>query len=534
MLEIFKDATAETLVEIAEEKKIRGTHELFLLFALGSQFDHLIKQMLEKIGVFCLVADPASVTAEDVKKLAPKGIILSGGPASVYVKPPPFVSTIFDLRIPVLGICLGFQLWARHLGIPVVATDKKEFGVHTAFIHYSTFLFEGCGGEMNVLQSHGDRIDRDAKIRITASTNHALVAAGEYKHLYGVQFHPEVSDTEHGEQIFKNFCFRICDAKDQLPARDLTSQKIAALQNQMGEDDRVILALSGGSDSSVAAYLLKKVLGRNAKNTRAIYIQGLDRIDDRKHVEKYFGNQSWIELKIVDATIVFLKALKDKITMQEKRLAMRDAYTEILEREIRTFNASWIMQGTLYTDLSESGRGYDTGAKKAVIKHHHNVGNEFSIRESIPLADCVKDTARSIGRAIGVPQELLIRHPFPGPGLAIKIEGEVTEEKLRIARTADQIFIEELRSRELYETVWQAGVVITQSVTTCTKGDDAATGLVAALWAVWSVNGFTAQAAELPWDFIKYVSGRITNEISEIGAVVYRTSGKPPSTIEWG
>lgn len=537
MLDTFKGATESALAAINEEKTVRKTNELFLLFSMGSQFDHLIKQNLEKLGVFCLVADPKTITSADVAKLAPKGIIISGGPASVHNEPPPFDNTIFDLGIPVLGICLGFQMWARYRGARVTPSSHREFGIHRLIIQNNNLashaLFANCGRQFKVLESHGDRIEGGGLLVITASTANAVFAAGQSDHLYGVQFHPEVTDTENGQTMFGNFCFGICEAKDRYPASSIADQKIAVLSKQI-TGKRVLLALSGGSDSSVAAYLLKEAAAHLVRNIRGVYIQGIDRPDDEAHVLKYFGGQSWLGLKIVDATQLFLDALHGKITMKDKRVAMRSVYREVLEREASDYRAHFIAQGTLYTDISESGGGYDTGARKAVIKLHHNTGLQFSLPELTPLDDCVKDGARNIGRSIVVPEALLVRHPFPGPGLVVRIEGEVDADKLRIARHADEIYIEELRRAKLYETVWQAGAVITQSSTTCTKGDDAGTGLVVALWAVWSVNGFTAQAAELPWDFVKHVSQRITNEIREVGAVTYRVSDKPPATIEWG
>ena len=263
-------------------------------------------------------------------------------------------------------------------------------------------------------------------------------------------------------------------------------------------------------------------------------MRGIDRPDDEAYVGKYFGKQDWIDIEIVDATKEFLKALKGNRTMREKRLAVRDVYKKVLEKELKAFKADYIAQGTLYTDVRESGHGHATGARVAEIKVHHNVKLGFSVPEVSPLEDQVKDSARGIGREIGVPEDLLIRHPFPGPGLVVRIEGEVTPEKLHTARAVDGIYIEELRAADLYKTVWQAGAVITQSEHTVSKGDDAGVGHVVALWAVWSVNGFTARFAELPYDFLERVSRRITNEIREVGAVTYRISDKPPATIEWG
>lgn len=535
MISTLKTINKETLAEIAEEKALRKTDEVFLLFPLGSQFDHLIKQRLESLGVFCLVADSSQITAADVAILKPKGIILSGGPSSVYSNPPKFDPRIFDLRIPVLGICLGFQIWAQYVGCQVVKSEKKEFGQHRFAVHGSHLLFKDCDSQMLVLESHGDKVivPEYGDFHILGRTDNTKVSAGSWLHLYGVQFHPEVNETEYGEQIFKNFCFEICQAKDIYPAKQVAKDKIALLRAGIN-GGKVLLALSGGSDSSTVAYLLKKSYNGERNKIKAVYIKGIDRPDDETYVLKYFGRQDWLDLKIVDATQKFLKNLKTCISMHDKRLAMRGVYKKILETEAKEFGAKFIAQGTLYTDNSESGFGYDVGAERAQIKLHHNVNLKFRLPELTPLDDCVKDSGRNIGRAIGVPEELLFRHPFPGPGLVVRIEGKVTADKLRIARQADEIYIEELRRHNLYQLVWQAGAVVTQSVTTCTKGDGAASGLILALWAVWSVNGFTAQAAELPWDFIKLVSQRITNEISEVGGVVYRTSDKPPTTIEWG
>ena len=538
MIYTLKRLDDESAGAIAEEKRVRRTDEVFLLFVLGSQFDHLIKQALERLGVFCLVCDPASVTVEDVKKVSPKGIILSGGPVSVYEKPPPFDARIFDLGIPVLGICLGFQLWAKHVGAKVCRGEKGEFAVHAFFrksglTENDTGLLVGCEWEMPVLESHGDVISRLGGITVLGETDNAPVAAGRFKHLWGVQFHPEVTETMRGPQIFENFCFGICGADDRFPSGSVAEKKIQELREQVGSQ-KVLLALSGGSDSSTVAYLLKRALGGRKEQLHAVYIKGIDRPDDEACVMKYFVSQDWLTLEVIDATAKFLEALAGKVSMRDKRLAMRSVYKRVLEEAARRSDASFIVQGTLYTDISESGGGYSSGARKAQIKLHHNVKLGFSLPEITPLSDCVKDTGRNIGRAVEVPEELLVRHPFPGPGLVVRIEGAVSETSLAIARQTDSIFIEELRKWKLYELIWQAGAVVTNSVTTCTKGDDAVSGCVIALWAVWSVNGFTARWARLPYDFLDLISRRITNEIREVGAVVYRISSKPPATIEWG
>ncbi|MDO8481545.1 MAG: glutamine-hydrolyzing GMP synthase [bacterium] len=533
MISIFKTATTETLSEISEEMRVRKTKHLVLLFSMGSQFDHLIVQTLARIGVYCLIADPASVKAEDVAKLKPAGIIVSGGPASVHNEPPPFDGNIFDLGIPTLGVCLGFQMWAKHIGAKVIPHEKREFGTHTLTIVADDALFDGVNKNTPVLQTHGDAVEAGSVITVLGSTENSPVAAGRYKHLWGVQFHPEVTATAEGVRMYENFCFKICGITDRFPAHNVAEEKIAKLGDKIGKG-KVLIALSGGSDSSVVAYLLKEAMAGTSGKLRGVYIQGIDRPDDEAYVQKYFGSENWIDLKIVDATKEFLKALKDKTDMREKRLAMRDVYKEVLESEIKSFGADFIAQGTLYTDLRESGLGHATGARVAEIKVHHNTNLGFSVPELSPLETEVKDSARSIGRDIGVPEDLLVRHPFPGPGLVVRIEGELTAESLKIARTVDGIYIEELRSADLYKTVWQAGATLTCSMHTVSKGDDAGTGHVVALWAVWSVNGFTASFAQLPYDFLDKVSRRITNEVREVGSVMYRISDKPPSTIEWG
>ncbi len=536
MPKIIGEITPEVLSYIASEKELRGTDEVFLLFAMGSQFDHHIKLALERLGVFCLVVDPARATKDGIKKIDPIGMIVSGGPASVHVEPPPFDGGIFDLGIPTLGICLGFQMWARHIGVSVKASSRREFGVHPLYIlDTASVLFAGCqaGTLPQVLENHGDCVGVSVKLRILASTEHAPVAAAQYKHLVGVQFHPEVTHTPLGMRMLENFCFGLCHAHDKYPAENVAKAKIERLREQIS-GKKVLLALSGGTDSSVVAYLMKHALEGSGGHLDAIYIKGIDRPDDEAHVLEYFGHEPWINLNVVDARREFLLALAGKDTMRDKRLAVRDVYKRIIEQEILHLGSDYVAQGTLYTDISESGGGYQSGARKAEIKIHHNTNLHFSIPELTPLDDCFKDGARNIGRSIGVPEIFLVRHPFPGPGLVVRIEGEVTEEKLAIAHAADSIYITELRKRNLYDTVWQAGATVTRSCTTCVKGDDAAEGVVIALWAVWSVDGFTATWAELPDDFLRHVSRRLTNEIEEVGAVVQRISDKPPATIEWG
>lgn len=532
MLSTITNSHPETLKQIEEEKRIRKTGSLVLVSDQGSQFTHLILMQLAKIGVFALPIDPAQVTASDVSAINPQGIIVSGGPASVHAEPPPFDNHIFNLGIPTLGICLGFQMWAKYIGLTVRSAEKREFNVQTA--HFSQArLFDGIPDCSRVLQSHGDIIEADPsnRFQVHAWTEHSPVAAGRAGHLWGVQFHPEVSDTEHGTQLFENFCGKICGITDRFPAHDVAARKIEELKRKIG-DEKVLIALSGGSDSSVVAYLLKHAVGGKPGRLKGVYIKGIDRPDDEADVLRFFGNQPWIDVEIVDKTDAFLKALAGVTKSREKRVAMRGVYRATLEEKLAEFGAKFIAQGTLYTDLVESGYGTATGARRAQIKLHHNTNLQFSATELIPLGDCVKDNARSIGRDIGVPEELLTRHPFPGPGLVVRLEGEVTAERLAIARAVDGIMMQELRRAGLYEKIWQAGSRVSISQHTTTKGDDAGIGWCINWFAVSSINGFTARAIDIPFEVRQRIADRNGNEVRGVGATYYRDSGKPYSTIE--
>lgn len=531
MITTVQKVDDEVFAAIQEEMRIRKTNQVVLVFPLGSQFDHLIMNMMAKRRVFCLPADPRSVSAKDVRRLKPAGIILTGGPANLSTDNVPFDRDILDLGIPTLGICLGLQLWAQHNGAKVAPAGVREFGTHSCTVRAADPLFNGIPSVMNVLQSHGDAVQEHSSIQTLASTDNCPVAAARHKHLWGVQFHPEVTETKSGEQIFENFCL-ICGITDRFPVEDVAARKISELATTL-KDATPLLALSGGSDSSVVAYLVRRALEGTGQKLHALYIKGIDRPDDERYVRALFGSEDWVGLTVIDATEQFLAVLAGHTTMADKRRAMRVVYKEVIEQHARAIGATHILQGTLYTDVAESGGGL-AGIAKAQIKLHHNTGLGFSLPEVTPLDDCVKDNARDIGRQIGVPDELLLRHPFPGPGLVVRIEGEITAEKLAMARRADDIYIEELRQADFYNEVWQAGAVITQSEHTFSKGDDRGSGAVVTLWAVWSVNGFTARAAQLSGEFLARVAQRITNEIREVGAVSYRISDKPPATIEWG
>lgn len=540
-ISVFRRADEHSLEAIAEEKKLRKTGELFLLFGLGSITDFLIYQRVSRLGVHCLWADPATVRADDVAKLSPAGIILSGGHRSVCDGSDQFLfdCRIFDLGIPTLGICLGFQLWAKHLGIGVRRAPGAEYGPHRIRLSSDPGeLFAGAEPELAVFQNHRDEVlPAPCRLFVAARSENGIIAAGQYGRLYGVQFHPEVSDTPFGPKLFENFVFGICGAKDRFPAKSVAEQKVGELRRKIGAA-RVLLNYSGGSDSSVALELLGRAVGYEPGRIRALYIAGLDLRDNERRAIDYARKFPWLDFKAVSGSGRFLDALRGISDGGGKREAVRGVYCRITNEEIDAFGASYIVQGTLYTDISESGcdpagsGGEGPGARKSVIKKHHNVGNRFAAEEIMPLADQVKDTGRSIGRELGVPEERLTQHPCPGPGLAIRIGGEVTDERLEASQVMHEIWIGALRESGRYEEIWQAGVDLLDAAHTAHRGDQGDSGQTAMLWALSSENGFTARPYPLPLEFLEKVSVRIANSVPLVVAAGYRTMPKPPATIE--
>ncbi len=520
----------QTLTAINAEKALRKTNELFVLFEMGSQTTLLIKQHLEELGVYTEVVDPATFTAADVRALNPIGIILSGGPDSVTGDRISFDRNIFCTGVPTLGICLGFQMWAQALGATVERAPKAEHGPHTLkIIDGTSLLLQRVGNSEIVIQNHHDRILPHSLIFNSASTENSPMAVGERGHLFGVQFHPEVSHTTCGRQIFENFCFRICEAKDRFQAKSAAEEKIRELSKQI-DGKTVLILLSGGSDSSVAAYLSIRAASPTTKLI-FVYLKGFDRQGDEENVRQFFGSLPNTELRIVDATQEFLEALHGKLDGEGRRDAFREVYQRVVEREIVSSGADLVEQGTLHTDEVESSIGL-AFAPTAFIKGHHNPLIPWSIPEITPLNDQVKDTARKIGYEIGVPKELLTRQPFPGPGTSLRIFGNITRERRDKQQALEVILDEELRKWEGFATIWQSGAILTNCEHTCQSGDGSGKGDMVEWFAVHSVNGFTAGPVNIPFEIHVRIAVRMQNEVEGVGSVGYRFSSKPKSTIE--
>ncbi|NPB07003.1 MAG: glutamine-hydrolyzing GMP synthase [Aquificae bacterium] len=503
-----------------------------LVFNFGSQYVQLIARRIRELGVYSEIV-PYGVSAEEVKRLNPYGIIFSGGPASVYEKNAPLPDErIYKLGLPILGICYGLQVMTHQLGGKVAPAEKHEYGRARLRVLKDDPLFKGLPKSWDVWMSHADRVVElppgFERLAETDNSPYAVIASQERK-LYGLQFHPEVSHTAYGKELLGNFVYRICKAERNWEMGDFIEEKIKEIKKTVGEG-RVIAALSGGVDSTVAAVLTHRAIGDRLK---CIFIDhGLLRKNERKEVERSLRALG-LPLKVVDASEEFLSRLKGVEDPEEKRKIIGRTFVEVFEREAKKLGgAEFLLQGTLYPDVVESA-GVAGSAK---IKTHHNVGGlpeRMNLKLLEPFRELFKDEVREIGRLLGVPDEILKRHPFPGPGLAIRIIGPVTEEDLKVLREADAIFIEELKKAGLYDKVWQAFAVLLPVRSVGVMGDARTYEKVVALRAVESVDGMTADWARLPYELLDRVARRIINEVKGVNRVVYDVSSKPPSTIEW-
>ena len=512
--------------------------DTILVVDFGSQYTQLIARRIRDLDVFSEIL-PWDVSEDKIARLNPKGIILSGGPESVTLSNTPRVpEIIFKLDIPILGICYGMQTLAEQFGGQVTSSQAKEFGHAELLVENRSVLFDGftCGSTIDVWMSHGDHVSvLPDNFKLIASTTSAPIAAMEHsiKSIYGLQFHPEVTHTMLGNTVLSNFIFKACQCKAQWRMDDIITQKIKEINERVG-DQKVLLGLSGGVDSSVTAMLLDKAIG---KNLLCVFVDnGLLRKNEAQEVENLFKEKMDLNLVVVDARKVFYRHLKNISDPEQKRKVIGRTFIDIFDNEATKLKdrITFLAQGTIYPDVIESS---DSESKEArVIKSHHNVGGlpqDMKMELVEPLRDLFKDEVRRVGVELGLPSEMLNRHPFPGPGLGVRILGEITQEKVKILQDADAIFIEELIKADLYEHVSQAFCAYLPIKSVGVVGDERRYADVIAIRAVETVDFMTATWARLPHEFLAHVSNRIVNEIEHVSRVVYDISSKPPATIEW-
>ncbi len=514
-----------------------------LILDFGSQYTQLIARRVREAGVYCEL-HAWDMSDEAIREFAPKGIILSGGPESVTLEETPRASQlVFELGVPVLGICYGMQTMAAQLGGQVETSAHREFGYAQVRARAHSQLLrdiedhtspEGYG-LLDVWMSHGDRVAKVPKgFHVIAETDNAPLAgiADEERGFYALQFHPEVTHTRQGARILSRFVHEICGCAALWTPGNIIEDSIEHIREQVG-DDEVLLGLSGGVDSSVVAALLHKAIGDQL--TCVFVDNGLLRLDEADQVMATFAEHMGVKVIKVDAESQFLKALKGVTDPERKRKVIGNLFIDVFEAEAgKLDNATWLAQGTIYPDVIESA-GAKSG-KAHVIKSHHNVGglpDYMKLKLLEPLRELFKDEVRKLGVELGLPYDMVYRHPFPGPGLGVRILGEVKKAYADLLRRADAIFIDELRRAQLYDDVSQAFAVFLPVRSVGVMGDSRRYDYVVALRAVQTVDFMTARWAHLPYEFLERVSNRIINEIDGISRVTYDISGKPPATIEW-
>ncbi len=500
---------------------------------MAGQYNQLIARRVRECSVYSEVV-PYNISIDKIKEKAPKGIIFTGGPASVYGEDAPKCSKeIFELGIPVLGICYGMQLMTYYLGGNVAKADKREYGTTDVTIDNSSLLLKEFGNTNGFLMSHTDYVETlPTGFKNIASTPSCPNAAMENadKKLYGIQFHPEVNNSINGIQVIKNFLFNICNCKGDWIISSFTQETIKKLKEKIG-NKKALCALSCGVDSSVAAVLLSKAIG---KNSTCIFVDhGLLRKNEGDEVESVFRNQFDINLIRVNAKDRFLAKLANVTDPESKRKIIGEEFIRVFEEEAKKLGTvDFLVQGTIYPDVIESGLG-----KSSVIKSHHNVGglpDYVDFKEIVePLRDLFKDEVRKTGLELGIPENLVYRQPFPGPGLAIRIIGDVTEDKLNILKEADSIFREEITNSGLYKSINQYFAVLTNLKSVGVMGDERTYDYTVALRAVETTDFMTGVWSKIPYDILERVSSRIVNEVNHVNRVVYDITSKPPATIEW-
>lgn len=508
---------------------------MILIIDFGSQYNQLIARRVREHHVYCQI-EPPDISIAAIKALNPEGIILSGGPASIYSQDAPRVNKgIFNLGIPVLGICYGLQYMVDSLGGKVIGSKKREYGFAELLVKQQKDLFKGVNKKTQCWMSHGDSIGSlPAGFVITASTANTPVAAAQNskRGFYGLQFHPEVVHTKEGRKMLSNFLFGICHCKKTWSMKSFVAHAVEEIRQQVGHE-KVMLGLSGGVDSSVAAVLLNKAIGRQL--TCVFVDNGVLRAGEAERVIKMFKKHLGINLRFARAGQIFLKKLKGVTDPEKKRKIIGRTFIEVFEREaIKIKNVKFLAQGTLYPDLIESRSAF--GGPSAVIKSHHNVGGlpkKMNLKLVEPLKHLFKDEVRLLGKELGLADDVVWRQPFPGPGLAIRIIGEVTPQRLSVLRKADTILWEEIRAQKLYYQLWQSFAVLLPIKSVGIMGDQRTYENILAIRAVTSDDAMTADWAPLPHDILARISNRIINEVRGVNRVVYDISSKPPSTIEW-
>jgi len=505
-------------------------HETIILLDFGGQYNQLIARRVREARVYCEML-PYNTPLEKIKDLNPRGIILTGGPSSVYDQDAPRCDPeIFHLGVPVLGICYGMQLMALVLGGEVSRAAKSEYGVAGLEVKAVDPLFDGLSSNLKCLMSHGDIITSPPPgFQISAVTANAPVAAmgSPEQKLYGVQFHPEVRHTPEGRELLQNFLYKICGCRGEWTMASFIDEEVAEIRRLVGRS-KVICALSGGVDSAVAAALVHRAVG---DQLTAIFVDhGLLRQGESEQVRQTF--QSRMNFNYVDASDRFLQKLTGVIDPEQKRKIIGEEFIRVFEAEARRLGeVSFLVQGTLYSDVIESGT-----ATAATIKSHHNVGGlpaDMALKLIEPLRALFKDEVRVLGKELGLPDEIIYRQPFPGPGLAVRILGEVTRPKLKILGHADAIIDEEIRAAALDRDLWQWFAVLPGIKSVGVMGDNRTYAYPIVLRAVESEDAMTAEWARLPYDLLARISSRVVNEVDEVNRLVYDITSKPPGTIEW-